>query len=167
MHIAGTGHRPDKLGGYTERVERRLHGLAVACVFEHRPDRIISGMAQGWDTALAEAAVRMRVPFTAAIPFWGQDLLWPAKAQRRYQKLLDLADRVHVVVDTDSGDPVLNPWFAFQARNEWMVDHCDLVLALWDGSKGGTGNCVSYAKKIGVPICNVWESYPAKMSFAV
>jgi len=34
-----------------------------------------------------------------------------------------------------------------QKRNEWMVDHSDYVIAVWDGSKGGTGNCVKYAIK--------------------
>jgi uncharacterized phage-like protein YoqJ len=33
-----------------------------------------------------------------------------------------------------------------QKRNEWMVDHCDLLIAVWDGSEGGTANCVRYAR---------------------
>ena len=28
-----------------------------------------------------------------------------------------------------------------------MVDHSDCVIAVWDGSRGGTGNCVEYARK--------------------
>jgi uncharacterized phage-like protein YoqJ len=35
-----------------------------------------------------------------------------------------------------------------QVRNEWMVDHCNDLLAVWDGSDGGTGNCVRYAQRI-------------------
>ena len=34
--------------------------------------------------------------------------------------------------------------------------YCDLVLAFWDGSSGGTGNCVRYAGKVGKPIENLW-----------
>lgn len=30
-----------------------------------------------------------------------------------------------------------------------MVDLADMVIAVWDGSKGGTGNCVQYAQKKG------------------
>lgn len=33
-----------------------------------------------------------------------------------------------------------------QRRNAWMVDHCDFLLACWDGSPGGTGNCMAYAR---------------------
>ena len=46
--------------------------------------------------------------------------------------------------------------FKMQVRNEWMVDQLnpatDLLLAAWDGSPGGTGNCVKYATGKGVGI---------------
>lgn len=45
-------------------------------------------------------------------------------------------------------DEEYKPWL-MQKRNEFMVDRVDTVLAVWDGSDGGTGNCVKYAKKIG------------------
>ena len=35
-----------------------------------------------------------------------------------------------------------------QKRNEYMVDKCDILLAVWDGSAGGTNNCVKYARKL-------------------
>ena len=28
-----------------------------------------------------------------------------------------------------------------------MVDNSDIIIAVWDGTKGGTYNCVQYAKK--------------------
>lgn len=46
-----------------------------------------------------------------------------------------------------------------QVRNEWMVDHCDLLVALWDGSSGGTGNCVRYARRVGRPTVNLWPGW--------
>lgn len=33
-----------------------------------------------------------------------------------------------------------------------MVDNSDTVIAVWDGSKSGTGNCVEYAKRKNVPV---------------
>ena len=33
-----------------------------------------------------------------------------------------------------------------QKRNQYMVNSSDIVIAVWSGSKGGTGNCVNYAK---------------------
>jgi uncharacterized phage-like protein YoqJ len=35
-----------------------------------------------------------------------------------------------------------------QERNKWMVDQCDVLIAVWDGTAGGTGNCVNYAQSI-------------------
>jgi uncharacterized phage-like protein YoqJ len=32
------------------------------------------------------------------------------------------------------------------ARNAWMVDQCEALLAVWDGTPGGTSGCVNYAK---------------------
>lgn len=37
-----------------------------------------------------------------------------------------------------------------QKRNEYMVDQADYVYAVWNGTSGGTGNCVKYAKEQGV-----------------
>lgn len=34
-------------------------------------------------------------------------------------------------------------------RNIGMVDACDGIIAVWDGSRGGTANAHNYAKKVG------------------
>ena len=140
--VAGTGHRPNKLGGYSDAVFSLLVRLATMALTAAKPKKVISGMALGWDMALAEAAVRLGIPFIAAIPHTNQAGKWPKKSQERYNKLLEKAERVE---DISRGLPY-HPSF-MQARNVWMTDHCDLLLALWDGSSGGTGNCVEYAKR--------------------
>jgi hypothetical protein len=33
------------------------------------------------------------------------------------------------------------------------------VLALWDGSHGGTSNCIAYAKVRAKPVTNVWNKW--------
>ncbi len=38
-----------------------------------------------------------------------------------------------------------------QKRNEWMVDNCDMLVAVWDGTDGGTYNCIDYAKRMKKP----------------
>ena len=32
------------------------------------------------------------------------------------------------------------------------VDNCDKIIGIWDGSKGGTGNCIKYAESVGKDI---------------
>lgn len=153
MILAATGHRPDKLGGYSSDVENRLRLLAHRYLAKTKPSFVISGMALGWDQAVAGASLLAGIPYVAAIPFEGQERKWPARSQEVYRELLIQAARIHVV--TSSG------WSrdAFQRRNEWMVDHCDHLVALWNGSSGGTGNCLVYAKYRNKPWDNLWDEW--------
>jgi len=150
MILAATGHRPDKLGGYSPDVSSMLRRLAASCIGELRPDQVISGMALGWDIAVAEAALLAGVPLTAAVPCRDQDVRWPPEARERYRRILARASRVHVV------SPGAYSPAKMQRRNVWMVDRCDLLLALWDGSRGGTANCLAYADLRGRPYRNAW-----------
>lgn len=155
--IAVTGHRPEKLGGYSDRARRTLGGFAVERFFIAREkglDRVITGMALGWDQAVAGACIALDIPFTAAIPFAGQERRWPRLAQERYHRLLARADQVEIV-----SPQFINVNRAMQLRNEWMVDRADAVVALWDGSWGGTHNCIEYARKRGVEVLNLWPNW--------
>ena len=58
-----------------------------------------------------------------------------------YRKVLEQADEVFYVTEEE-----YKPYL-MQRRNIWMVDESDYVIAVWDGSSGGTGNCVKYAKE--------------------
>ena len=153
MVIAGTGHRPNKLGGYGDDVYRQLVTLARSALIEYKPTLVISGGALGWDTALASAAHMEKIPFNIAVPFHGQDKMWPPASKARYAKMISLANEVIVVSEGDFSARKM------QIRNEWMVNHCDTLLALWDGSNGGTANCIKYAQSIGHPIINLWGEW--------
>lgn len=151
--IAGTGHRPDKLGGYGQEARAALVRLAVQGLHETKATKLITGMALGWDTALAVAAHTMLLPYIAAVPFEGQENRWPEESRELYRFLLSHAEKTVVVCEGGYA-----PW-KMQKRNEWMVDNCDTVLALWNGSKGGTANCVAFAEKTGVYVHNMWDTY--------
>ena len=153
MIVAGTGHRPNKLGGYSWESRNKVYRVAAEWLQVNRPSKVISGMALGWDQALALAAVRNDIPLVAAVPFREQPKAWPAASQAEYYDIIDEAEEIVYVCD-----PGYAPW-KMQKRNEWMVDNSDTVLALWDGSDGGTGNCVKYAGKVNKPIINLWSEY--------
>jgi uncharacterized phage-like protein YoqJ len=163
--IAGTGHRPDALGGYSEEARDRLIGFARQLLLAYREvaplNLTISGMALGWDQALAEASLSLSVAVLAAVPCDGQDSTWPPHAQKRYADLLAHPGVKTVVVSPGAYEPR-----KMQVRNEWMVDRAEVVLALWNGKPGGTANCVSYAyKKIrekrpdAARVHNVWAEW--------
>lgn len=157
MIASGTGHRPEKLMGYGEQERHLLCSFAVIILSLIKPTQVVSGMAQGWDQALAMAATLLDIPWTAAIPFQGFANKWPLEAQKRMAGLANEASRVKFVCD-----PGYAAW-KLQKRNEWMVDRLknpgDLLIALWDGSDGGTANCIRYAKKRNVEILNLWPLF--------
>jgi uncharacterized phage-like protein YoqJ len=149
MIVAGTGHRPDKLGGYGDDVFKRLVVLARSYLEQLQPWHVISGMALGWDQALAMAAVKLGIPFTAAVPFADFHSKWPQQSKEVYYRLVREAQHVQMV-----SEPGYEPW-KLQARNEWMVDHADRMVALYMGGNGGTSNCLIYAVKQKVPVDNL------------
>lgn len=162
MIVAATGHRPDKLGGYTPTAHVRLMTVAADYLsgLAERPECVISGMALGWDQAFASAAVVLQIPFIAAVPFESQASKWPAESRNRYNALLAKAKAWTVICEGGYANR------KFQIRNEWMVNHCDRVCALWDGTDGGTANCVRYAESVGKPVDNLhaeWKHYCAEM----
>lgn len=156
MILAATGHRPDKLGGYGLQVRRALGALACEYLHERRPEKVISGMALGWDQAIAAAALICDIPLVAAVPMRGQADPWPEEARRRWRRLLDGAAEVVIVAEAPGTPEFAGPAALMQLRNEWMVDRADHIVALHDGSTGGTFNCLRYAARRGVSVENVW-----------
>lgn len=157
--VCFTGHRPQKLGGYDE--QNHINGPIRDAIRLFIKDKIfegysvfISGMAMGVDTWAAEEVIALRkehkhIRLVAAIPFRGQESKWPPETQRRYHNLIAQSDRVVEVCN-----PGYAPW-KMQRRNEWMVDHSSLVFAVWDGTPGGTANCVAYATKHEVEVVRI------------
>lgn len=146
MIVAGTGHRKIDIP------EPALVDGATAQLRLLKPSLVITGMALGWDVALAEASDRLGVPYIAAVPFPSQAVAWPDQDRRRYETILNRAEEVFVISDFMSIR-------AYEIRNRWMIDRADMVLAYWDGSlNGGTANAVRYALKKKVPLENVWGS---------
>lgn len=110
-------------------------------------------MALGWDVALAEAAVLLGIGFIAAVPFEGQEARWRQADRDRHRRLLSRASRVHVVCPGPY-EPA-----KMRRRNEWMVDSTRQLLSLWDGSPGGTANCVSHALGGRTEVIDLWPLY--------
>lgn len=148
MIVAATGHRPDKIGGYNYYNPQRIwiREQMKKALVDLQADKTITGMALGIDQDFAQVSFELAIPFIAALPFIGQESQWPKSSQDYYWWLLERADEV-VVVSPGGYAP-----YKMQIRNKWMVDHCNWLVSVWDGSPGGTGNCMIYAKDVNVPI---------------
>lgn len=164
FHIALTGHRPKKLGGYniyTPSYQQLQRDLEQYIHFQLRTHETIvghSGLALGADTIWSKAILAVRdqcpdrVQFHAEVPFKTQYGRWFKKDDIDFwHQQMRSADDYTLYSDADelTGREVAN---ALDDRNNGMIDHADVLLALWDGSNSGTGNAVAYAKSIGRPI---------------
>lgn len=97
------------------------------------------------DSHAARFALDNKIPLWLVLPFPAKILCarWPSGDARDllFRSVKDCA-RLSVV------SPVFS-MASYQRRNEFMVDAADVLAAFWDGSKGGTANCVGYARSIG------------------
>jgi uncharacterized phage-like protein YoqJ len=171
MDICFTGHRPNKLGGYdwntpkNKMIMGKIRDTVIDLINTSGETEFtfFFGAALGIDQMAFEIVREIRdklklsvtITLILAMPFEKQDNNWFKQEDKdRLKSQRKNADQV-VLVDTLTdykfdGVPVGEYHPAkMQLRNQFMVDHVIVVIAVWDGSKGGTGNCVKYAKSKG------------------
>jgi uncharacterized phage-like protein YoqJ len=144
MKIAITGHRPNKLNneyGMKGPCSTYIRSEILKVLEKENNPVIISGMAIGVDQIFALMAIELNFKLIAAIPFVGQEKMWPQKSQDIYKQILEYKNIEKVIVCQGSYSPE-----KMQIRNKWMVDNCDKIIAVFDGTNGGTKNCVTYAR---------------------
>nr|WP_238333030.1 SLOG family protein [Brevibacillus laterosporus] len=158
-----TGHRPDKLGGYDMKnptmmkLKEKLIETIEAVIKQEGITHFISGGALGTDTLAFYCVhhLKSKYPYIKnimSVPFENQDKVWSVEQKKWYRKMFDLADEAinvdmikeYIVKDTVTGD--YHP-AKLQKRNEYMVDNSKVIIAVFAGGKGGTANCLWYARK--------------------
>lgn len=154
-----TGHRSTKLPwGGNENDPRCLElrkkiAEAVLEAYDSGIRRFICGMAIGCDTYFAEAVIALReekpdVRLEAAVPCERQDQGWGEARSNRYDRLLASCDCVTLLGKEYTRD-------CMQRRNEYMVDHSSVIIAVFNGKPGGTLNTLRYAVQKGLKICEI------------
>ena len=146
-----TGHRPEKLPwGADERDPRcltlkRSMEREIEALYREGYRHFITGLARGSDLYFAEAALAVKenyplLTLEGAAPFRGQADRWAEKDRLRWQAVLEACDRQTVMQEGyDRG--------CMHRRDRYMVDHSDLILAVFDGSPGGTRYTLDYAMR--------------------
>lgn len=144
MIIGITGHRPDRCGGWTVPNEKSIKiKEELSKIFKEKDAQIvITGMALGSDMYASEVAIDMNIGLWAAVPCDDQDLLWNKEQREKYKNLINACSNVINV------SPGYYQPYKMMKRNEWIVDNCDEMVAVWDGkNSGGTYKTIEYAKK--------------------
>jgi hypothetical protein len=106
----------------------------------------LTSLAVGTDQLFAEICFDLGVPVKAVIPLVGYERFFTGEALGAYQRLIGLAQVVSLPGDVDEQR-------AFLEAGRYVVDHSDLLVAVWDGlpaaGTGGTAHIVAYARTIG------------------
>lgn len=144
-----TGHRPEKLHSDETAVCTVLSNAIDAAISDGYRT-FITGMARGVDIWAAEIVLARRaqnqdIRLICALPHPDFEKRWSAAWQARFRAILQQADLVKTIYPEFS-------MASYQIRNEWMVDHSARVIAIYNGSSGGTGKTIEYAERTGVEV---------------
>ena len=144
-----TGHRAAKLPwGFNEQdprcvqLKQQIYD-AIDAIYDSGIRHYICGMANGCDMYFGEAVLELKkvkkdVTLEAAVPFAGQADHWKGPEKSRWQRIYQGSDYITVVSKSYTRD-------CMTKRNRYMVDNCNVLLAAYNGSKGGTQNTILYA----------------------
>lgn len=139
MNAFFTGHRD------ITNIKDAINQL-IDMAWERGVTEFMNGMALGTDQQAAEVLIEQQLHWTAVIPCKDQDRLWSLQQKLKYQELLKSA----------SNKVVLYPKYTpgvMQARNQWMVKHSDICLAIYDGRlTGGAALTVKMAIAHNLPV---------------
>lgn len=150
--IAVTAHRPNRLYGYDYyspgnlAIATKLREHLLSHLNQGKQVHAISGMALGGDTIYALVVLKLKrqgynITLESAIPCTAHSSQWPKPSQDQWKSIVEQADVVTYV------SKLLYKPYLMQKRNEYMVNQCDELIAIFDGTKGGTANCIDYAMK--------------------
>ena len=159
--VCGTGHRPNDLPaeyGYNYNSDgwRAIISRIKRIVTKNNVDVVITGMALGFDTALALAVLELKdegssVELWAYVPCKNQEKMWVKESQELYQSILKRCDKIKIISEVYTRECMLE-------RNKRMVDDSRAVIALYNGkTHGGTYHCVNYAQKKNRKILNLYK----------
>ena len=125
----------------------------VEAAYQEGYRHFLCGMALGCDLYFCEAVLALRescpdVSLEAAVPCPGQDRRWPPDQRARYRRLVEACDYETLV--SASYTP-----YCMQRRDRYMVDHASLLIAVFDGTPGGTRYTMEYAMSRRIPIVDL------------
>ncbi|CAB4142862.1 hypothetical protein UFOVP784_42 [uncultured Caudovirales phage] len=156
--IAGTGSRSLILDEEKmDKVEDYLLELLYQAKAKHGDNLVvISGMAEGFDEALARSAMCVGVTLIAAIPnkgysayYWRDNSELKIDRMSAFQELARYANETGAVHYVCGKNVYVDGKHSNFVRNEWMADRADVVWVYNPTSKG-TAQCYNYCRTNGI-----------------
>ena len=156
--IAGTGSRSLILDeGKMNKVKEYLINLLTQAKAKYGNNLVvISGMAEGFDEALARAAMSVGVTLIAAIPnkgysahYWGKNSQLKVDRMNAFQELAGYAHRSGGVYYVCGTSIYVDGKHSNFVRNEWMGDRADIVW-VYNPTSRGTAQMYNYCRTNGI-----------------
>ncbi len=153
LSCAFTGHRPSKYPWLGQPESRQYAALraqleaAVRGLTQEGAAHFISGGALGVDMLAAELVLDLKrenplLTLEMALPCPEQATRWRREDRLRHERLCEEADALTVISE------LYTPFCMFE-RNRFLVESCDVLLAVYDGTAGGTRMTVGLAYDAG------------------
>ncbi len=154
MTVAVTGHRNLLID---ERLKVEVDAFFWQMREQYGEITLLSALAEGADQFVAESALRYEnVRLEVPLPFEQEAYMQTLKHPKNFLTLLRKASHTFVVPKVCA--------YPYEDLGYYLVDHSDLLLALWDGSfngkLGGTGEVVKYAKSQNRPLKHLFVKRP-------
>jgi hypothetical protein len=169
--IGVTGHRKLRNEHF---IAKQVHKISVKIKetipgLENSPVefRILSPLAEGADRLVARELLKVTgSQLQVVLPLEKDEYLKdfaPGESREEFNLLLESAASIIQPV-SDSKRPD-----AYMAVGRYIVDHCDVLIAIWDGhtanGKGGTSDIVDYAREKKCPIFWIHSNDPKRITY--
>lgn len=158
FRIGLSGHQQLGDEATIQFVSQQLHDLLVSYrqMARDKDQEMVacSALALGADQLFVKIALELGIPVEAVIPCANYaEIFSTPEALDEYHRLLNSCQYVHSLPFDDCSED------AYLAAGHWIVDHCDLVILVWNGypaaGKGGTADIASYSRLVGRPFVHV------------
>lgn len=151
-----TGHRIQKLPWLTDKFNqitislRSILKTTILQKIDEGYDYFISGMALGIDMLCADIVLELKtshpeIKLECALPCEEQTRFWQEAQRQDYLDILNKADYITVLSKRYNQA-------CLHQRNQYMVQKSDCLIAIWNGTNGGTKNTIMLASKYRVPV---------------
>ncbi|MGA2286503.1 MAG: hypothetical protein ABSG55_09565 [Dehalococcoidia bacterium] len=158
LRVGVTGHRrlddEEALAAQVRRTFQRLRALVPSSPLKPVLFTAVSSLAEGADRLVTREMLRDQgTRLEAALPLPSEEYLRDFESDASKREFNELLARADVVTGMP---PAASREEAYQRAGRYIVEHCDVLVALWDGQpprgQGGTAEIVEYARKRRLPL---------------
>jgi 8-oxo-dGTP pyrophosphatase MutT (NUDIX family) len=158
LRIGVSGHQQLGDEATIEFVSQQLHELLSKFQLlrrEHGQHVVVySALAIGTDRIFVKTALELGIPVEVVIPCSQYEEIYDsARIREEYHDLLGRCQQAHELPFQECSDD------AYLAAGHWIVDHCDVMILVWNGypagGKSGTADIASYARLARCPFIHI------------